>query len=85
MMAEEKVFDQSGKIFWKIRELTDFILNPFYAKNDMAEESSLIGVVEGSLIREFVNLAQIVEDRGCDQEIHVQPTVMVDVFQYQLG
>jgi hypothetical protein len=67
MMAEEEMFDQNGKIFWKIRELTDLILHPFYSKNNMAKESPLIRVVEGSLIREFVNLAEIVEDRGCDQ------------------
>jgi hypothetical protein len=71
MMADEEMFQLEGKVLWKVWELAYFVLKPFHSKDDVSQESSLIRIVEGSMVRELIHFAQVVEDRCSNQKILV--------------
>ena len=65
VVAEDEVFHERRKGFWKIGDLPCFIFNHLYSQDDVAKESALIRIVKGTTVREFVDLTQVMKDGPC--------------------
>ena len=85
MVAEKEVFQKNGKIFWEIKCFPYFFFNFLYSNKDVAEESTLVGIIERSSISKFINLAYVMEDGTGSEEINIQPFIVTGVFLNKLG
>ena len=77
VMAEDQVAELHGRLFGKIRDRRDLRVDHLHPHDDMADQPSRIAVLHDPIIGEFVDLPDIVEDPAGDQEIPVDPRIMV--------
>ena len=66
------VFSGGGKAF----DFVDRARDGFQFHDDVAEELAFGGVADGALVAEFVELADVVEDGGGEEQVDVELSVV---------
>jgi hypothetical protein len=61
-MADEEMFQLEGEVLWKVGKLAYLAFQPFHSKDDMSQETSFIRIVKGSVVRELIHFAQVMEN-----------------------
>ena len=60
MVADNHVFQQIGVLAGDIGNIPEFILEHFEPDNDMAQQTPLVGIIDGRRIIEFAQFADVV-------------------------
>src|SRR2546421_2128123 len=71
-MADEKMLDDGLQVGGKAFDGVDGLRNRFKLHHDVAEELAFNGVADSTVVAKFVELADIVENRGGEQKIDVK-------------
>src|SRR3989338_8182653 len=84
VMAYDHVFHQDGEFFGKVRNGLDLFPDQLDLHDQVTQELSPIGVFHRPLKRKLIDLANVVEESACEQEIDVDSTVILHHLQDQL-
>ena len=76
MVADNHVFQQIGVFTGDIGNFPEFLIKHFEPDNDMTQQTSLIGIIDGRRVIEFTQLADIVQNSAGNQQIPIQPVIM---------
>src|SRR5205823_13141697 len=72
VMADEKMLDDGLQVGGKAFDGVHGLRNRFKLHHDVAEELAFNGVADSTVVAKFVELADIVENRGGEQKIDVK-------------
>ena len=71
VMADDQVLDQGLELVGKVREQGEFRLQHLQLDDHVAEQLAAGGVGKRALVGEFVNLADVVQERAGQQQVAI--------------
>ena len=70
-MTNDEVFDQRLEFAGEVRNLRDFGVHHFQLDHHVSEQLAAGGVRERTVVREFVNFSDVVQERSRKQQITI--------------
>jgi len=77
VMAQNDVTQFQSRLWRKIGNRLNFFVDHFYSHDQVADHPAFIAVFNQTVIREFVNLADIMEHAAGDQQVPVEVGIML--------
>src|SRR5215469_2687342 len=71
VMTDNQVFHQNRQMPREVRDGLNLLMNELHSDSDMPEQAPLSRIINGASVAEFVDLANVVEDDTCQEQVGI--------------